>query len=222
MYIRNRAVPMKRANVSAKRPKVSESTLRAADDLPPGVAGHVEPGAAGSRGCRAARGPCGSPRRLATGRPSLRASPIRTGVLGAARGVAPVLGQQVVEQVVDGDRADAAGRPRRRPAPRPGCTSPGAGRSPRGWRSAAAARCRCPGRARPSSRAARAAAAGCARRRAADPVGGSSGGRTTYTSAARDGLSSALRTCARASATVASGGRITGSVVIMPPAVRSS
>ena len=54
------------------------------------------------------------------------------------------------------------------------------------------------------------------------PVGGSSGGRTTYTSAARDGLSSTLRTCARASATVASGGRITGSVVIMPPAVCSS
>jgi hypothetical protein len=40
--------------------------------------------------------------------------------------------------------------------------------------------------------------------------------------AASDGVSSSLRTWASASATVASGERITGSGVIMPPAVSSS
>ena len=56
-------------------------------------------------------------------------------------------------------------------------------------------------------RAARAAAAGCARRRAAGRSAARAAAGTTYTSAASDGLSSALRTCARASATVASGGQ---------------
>ena len=53
-------------------------------------------------------------------------------------------------------------------------------------------------------------------------MGVSSGGRHTYTWEASAGVRSGLRTRASASATVACGGRITGSVVIMPPAVYSS
>lgn len=54
------------------------------------------------------------------------------------------------------------------------------------------------------------------------PVGVSSGDRHTYTWAASAGERSACRTRASASATVASGRRMIGSVVIRPPAVRSS
>ena len=53
------------------------------------------------------------------------------------------------------------------------------------------------------------------------PVGVSSGGRQTKTIAASAGVSSGSRTWASASATVASGARITASVVIKPPAVSS-
>ena len=54
------------------------------------------------------------------------------------------------------------------------------------------------------------------------PVGVSSGGRQTNTVEASAGESSARRTTASASAIVASGPRMTGSVVIRPPAVFSS
>ena len=54
------------------------------------------------------------------------------------------------------------------------------------------------------------------------PVGVSSGGRQTKTAAASAGDSSTRRTRASASATGASGGRITGSEVIIPPAVFSA
>ena len=54
------------------------------------------------------------------------------------------------------------------------------------------------------------------------PVGVSSGGRQTKTVAARAGESSTRRTTASASAMVASGPRMTGSLVIRPPAVFSS
>jgi hypothetical protein len=53
------------------------------------------------------------------------------------------------------------------------------------------------------------------------PVGVSYGARQTNTVEASAGVSSGLRMRASASATVASGGRITGSLVIMPPAVSS-
>ena len=54
------------------------------------------------------------------------------------------------------------------------------------------------------------------------PVGVSVGARQTYTMAASAGEISVRRTDANASAIVASGGRITGSVVMRPPAVSSS
>ena len=54
------------------------------------------------------------------------------------------------------------------------------------------------------------------------PVGVSSGGRHTNTVEASAGASSSRRTTASASAMVASGPRMTGSVVIRPPAVFSS
>ena len=54
------------------------------------------------------------------------------------------------------------------------------------------------------------------------PVGGSSGCRQMNTIAASDTGRSGLRTWARASAMVASGGRMTGSGVIMAPAVCSA
>ena len=51
------------------------------------------------------------------------------------------------------------------------------------------------------------------------PVGDSRGGRHTKPMAARAGGISALRDWARKVATVASGGRMIGSVVMRPPAV---
>ena len=52
-------------------------------------------------------------------------SPRRSPRLQVAVASPPVLGQQVVEDVVDGDRAEQVVARRRRPAPRPGCTSRG-------------------------------------------------------------------------------------------------
>ena len=51
------------------------------------------------------------------------------------------------------------------------------------------------------------------------PVGDSRGGRHTKPTAARAGGISTLRDWARKVATVASGGRMIGSVVMRPPAV---
>ena len=83
-------MPMNRANCSAKTPNVSAS-----------YAGRRTSGGGGSRaGCRGARG---AERRLSHG-----AHRPRRGSAAPDRAVAPVLGQQVVEQVVDGDRAEQA------------------------------------------------------------------------------------------------------------------
>src|SRR3954454_13544846 len=95
MYSRNRAVPMKRAKFSANRPKVSASTC-----------GRRTSWRRTSRGW-SSRGPRPS-RRGSRGR-SARATGAASAAHptgGAAGGVAPVLGQQVVEEVVDGDRTN--------------------------------------------------------------------------------------------------------------------
>ena len=174
---------MKRANCSAKTPNASESYDGRADQRAP-----LSPW--GCRGGRAARG-------LSHGSP-----PARSSARCAQRLVAPVLRQQVVEQVVDGDRAEQAAvlvddrrrdqvvrrevgaRPRR-------CVASGRSGSIVGVE----------GARRPASRAARAAAAGCARRRAAARSAVSSGWPADVDQRRqRRPASSALRTWASASA----------------------
>src|SRR5262245_6642280 len=80
MYPMNRAVPMNRANASAKCPNVSPD----------------------SRGSRTRRGSLGWSSRTCR-RGSATGAPYRQRLLVP---VAPVPGQEVVEYVVDGDRAD--------------------------------------------------------------------------------------------------------------------
>src|SRR4051794_35540179 len=91
---------MKRANVSAKRPNVSESTCgrrticrrvsRGTSRRGPRVLGSRVFFAVGF---------------LSTGSTALRGADVHGGAL-VRRGVAPVLGEHVVEQVVDGDGTD--------------------------------------------------------------------------------------------------------------------
>ena len=102
--------------------------------------------------------------------------------------VAPALGQQVVEQVVDGDGAE-------QPAlvVDDGCGHQVVRRQEigdvlEGRLGPQVARSRCRARRRPATRAARGAAAGCGRRRAACRSGSPAAGGTTYTRAASDGV----------------------------------
>ena len=181
------------------------------------------------------RAPARSRRRRASGRRSSRGVSRRTvGRSSTARlrravahaaadlAVAPALGQQVVEQVVDGDRAEQAAVARRRPARPPGCRWPGSvATSSRVASGAQGVDAGVERRRDQGRRAARAAAAGCARRRgacrSASPAaaGRRRPARPATGSAPRCGRAPAPRRRSRPAA------RITGSGVIMPPAVSS-
>ena len=180
---RKRPVPRKRAIRSENRPNASASTLER------------EP-AARLRGwssrCRAV---------IAHGTP--RGCRVRSSL----RRVPPVVGQQVVEHVVDGHRAEQVAPPRRRPGRTPGCRRRSSGsRSASGSSGRQRRQVGVDDAADQLERAARAAAAGCARSPGSARSGWPCGGRQHEDHAtASAGVRSGSRTRASASATVASG-----------------